>query len=161
MLGLSKEGDEHVAHFTLDVGTGTFYLTFTLQLIGEFSLALSYANPPLLLIPKQKSDICLRKVGSFGFLPQKNHTPPPPAPSAMLLLWENSPLGKKKRPRHIRDGMENAVGGGETPRLWGGKLASSVCCDYVAFVLFFQIVTAPGSAVVNVSLPCSMVCFII
>lgn len=45
------------------------------------------------------------------------------------------------------------MGGGETPRLWGGgKLAISVCCDYVAFVLFFQIVTAPGSAVVNVSL---------
>lgn len=51
------------------------------------------------------------------------------------------------------------MGGGETPRLWGGKLAISVCCDYVAFVLFFQIVTAPGYAVVNVSLPCSMVCF--
>lgn len=51
------------------------------------------------------------------------------------------------------------MGGGETPRLWGGKLASSVCCDYVAFVLFFQIVTAPGSAVLNVSLSCSMVCF--
>lgn len=58
VLGLSKEGDEH-RHFTLDVGTGTFYLTFTLQLIGEFSLALSYANSPF-SSPKQKSDICLR-----------------------------------------------------------------------------------------------------
>lgn len=78
----------------------------------------------------------------------------------MLLLWENLLLGRRNALGTFRDGMENAVGGGETPRLWGGKPASSVCCDYVAFVLFFQIVTAPGSAVVNVLLSCcSMVCF--
>lgn len=78
----------------------------------------------------------------------------------MLLLWENSPLGKKKRPRHIRDGMENAVGGGETPRLWGvsSKLWSLRVCS---FCFVFQVASlAPGSAVLRVLLPCSLVCFI-
>lgn len=63
VLGLSKEGDEHVAPtFTLDVGTGTFLLDIYTAvnwrvLVGSVVCKLSF------LIPEQKSDICLRKVG--------------------------------------------------------------------------------------------------
>lgn len=78
----------------------------------------------------------------------------------MLLLWENLLLGRRNALGTFRDGMENAVGGGETPRLWGGKLASSVCCEYVAFVLIFRLSQLLGLlALLNLSLSCSMVCF--
>lgn len=142
MLGLSKEGDEHLAPtFHLEgtryLPTGTFYLTFTLQLIGEFSLALSYANSPF-SSPKQKSDICLRKIPSFGFLPKRITRPPPRFVSHAAIMGE-SPLGKKKRPRHIRDGMETPWAVEKRLVCGGVKLASSVCCDYVAFVLFSRL----------------------
>lgn len=54
------------------------------------------------------------------------------------------------------------MGGGGTPRLWGvsSKLCLLRLCRFCFFVC--QVVSlAPGSAVLLVLLPCSMVCFII
>lgn len=76
----------------------------------------------------------------------------------MLLLWENSPLGNEETPSAHSCGMENAVGGGETPRLWGGKQQALFVAS--TWLLFVGLVVslAPGSAVLRVSLPRSKGC---
>lgn len=124
----------NIAHFYLK-GTGTyryFYLTFYHL---QSKLASSrWLCRTLCKLPKQKVTF----VCSFGFS-RKRITRPPSVSHAgyygRILL-----LGMKKRPRHIRDGMENAVGGGETPRLWG--VSSKLCLLRVrtgSFCLFVRL----------------------
>lgn len=79
----------------------------------------------------------------------------------MLAIIGKSPLGKKKRPRHIRDGMETL--GAVEKRLVCGGVSSELCLLRVCcFCFVFQVASlAPGFAGLHVSLPRSVVCFII
>lgn len=118
--------------------------------IRVFSLALSYAK-----LPKQKVTF----VCSFGFSRKRITRPPVRQPCCyygrILLLGRRNALGT-----FVREG--DAVGGGETPRLWG--VTSKLCLLRVCSFCFVCSVAslAPGSAVLRVLLPPrSMVCLII